>query len=116
MKLRIAVLLFIFSAIFLCIDHSVESYAEDSFLIGSGVYDITGPAAERGMMGYGMLDQKTTGIHTRLRARAFVVADPRNGKRVAFVSSDLCMVTQAVKQKVLEKLRATYGSLYSDQN
>jgi hypothetical protein len=32
--------------------------------IGSGVYDITGPAAELGMMGYAMVDQKTSGIHT----------------------------------------------------
>ena len=56
-----------------------------SFLVGSGVYDITGPAAELGMMGYAMLDQKTTGIHTRLRSRAFVIASPCNGRRVAIV-------------------------------
>lgn len=87
-----------------------------SFLVGSGVYDITGPAAELGMMGYAMLDQKTAGIHQRLRARAFVVASPCNGRRVAFVSADLGMVFQAVKQKVVQRLRASHGSLYGDDN
>src|SRR5215510_12893158 len=41
------------------------------FQVGSGIHDITGPAAELGMMGYGRLDQKTAGIHLRLWARAF---------------------------------------------
>src|SRR4051812_44800645 len=50
-----------------------------SFQIGSGIYDVTGPAAELGMMGYAMIDQKTAGIHQRLRARAFVIASPCNG-------------------------------------
>ena len=39
-----------------------------SFQVGSGVYDITGPAAELGMMGYGRIDQKTAGIHLRARS------------------------------------------------
>jgi neutral ceramidase len=68
------------------------------------------------MMGYAMLDQKTAGIHQRLRSRAFVVASPCNGRRVAFVSADLGMVFQAVKQKVVARLRQTYGSLYGDDN
>jgi hypothetical protein len=33
-----------------------------NFQVGSGIYDITGPAAELGMMGYGMIDQKTAQI------------------------------------------------------
>ncbi|WP_395837704.1 neutral/alkaline ceramidase [Archangium violaceum] len=89
---------------------------QQSFLIGSGIYDITGPAAEVGMMGYVELEQQTTGIHQRLRSRAFVIASPCNGKRVAIVSADLGMVFQGVKQQVLERLRATYGPLYSDDN
>lgn len=86
------------------------------FLLGTGSADITGPAAEVGMMGYGMLEQQTTGIHQRLRSRAFVIASPCNGKRVAFVSADLGMVFQAVKQQVVERLRARYGDLYTDDN
>jgi neutral ceramidase len=87
-----------------------------SFQIGAGLYDITGPAAELGMMGYAMIDQKTAGIHQRLRSRAFVIASPCNGKRVAFVSADAGQIFQGVKQQVVERLRARYGSVYSDEN
>ena len=87
-----------------------------TFLVGSGVYDITGPAAELGMMGYAMLDQKTAGIHQRLRSRAFVVASPCNGRRAVFVSADLGMVFQAVREKVVARLRQSFGTLYGDDN
>ncbi len=88
------------------------------YLIGAGVYDITGPAAEVGMMGYSMVDQKTSGIHMRLRSRAYVIADPVGGKRIAFVCADLGMIFQAVKQQVVEKLQndSDLGGLYSEQN
>lgn len=89
---------------------------EEKFLIGSGIYDITGPAAEVGMMGYAMLEQRTAGIHQRLRSRAFVIASPCNGKRVAFVSADLGMIFQAVKRAVVDKLSTRFGGLYSDDN
>src|SRR5262252_51309 len=96
---------------------SASACAENtSFLIGSGVYDITGPAAELGMMGYARIDQKTAGIHMRLRARAFVIATPCNGKRVAFVSADLGQVFQVMKQQVVTKLQTTYGPMYTDAN
>jgi neutral ceramidase len=87
-----------------------------AFQVGSGVYDITGPAAELGMMGYAMIDQKTAGVHQRLRARAFVIASPCNGKRVAFVSADAGQIFQGVKQQVVERLQARYGTVYSDAN
>ncbi|MFP2930637.1 neutral/alkaline ceramidase [Pyxidicoccus sp. 3LG] len=89
---------------------------QQRFLIGAGTADITGPAAEVGMMGYGQLAQQTSGIHQRLRSRAFVIASPCNGRRVVFVSADLGMVFQAVKQQVVERLRSRYGGLYSDDN
>ena len=96
---------------------SANSCAENtSFLIGSGVYDITGPAAELGMMGYARIDQKTAGIHLRLRARAFVIATPCNGNRVAFVSADLGQIFQVMKQQVVAKLQTTYGPMYTDAN
>ena len=90
--------------------------ANSSFQVGAGIYDITGPAAELGMMGYAMVEQKTAGIHQRLRSRAFVIASPCNGKRVVFVNADLGQIFQGVKQQVMEKLRARYGTLYSDGN
>jgi neutral ceramidase len=87
-----------------------------TYRIGSGIYDITGPAAELGMMGYARIGQKTAGIHTRLWSRAFVIASPCNDNRVAIVSADLGLISQAVKQKVVERLQQTFGDLYHDGN
>ncbi|NOY68413.1 MAG: neutral/alkaline ceramidase [Deltaproteobacteria bacterium] len=92
------------------------AFAQSDFLIGTGIYDITGPAAEEGMMGYSMPDQKTEGIMLRLRSRAFVVADPATGKRVAFVCAEAGVLPQGVKQAVVKKLLAAYGGLYTDAN
>ncbi|MCD7464969.1 Neutral ceramidase 1 [Datura stramonium] len=85
------------------------------YLIGLGSYDITGPAADVNMMGYANMEQITSGVHFRLRARTFIVAEPQ-GKRVAFVNLDACMASQIVTIKVLERLRARYGNLYTEQN
>lgn len=86
------------------------------FLIGAGIYDITGPAAELGMMGYSMPEQKTAGIHMRLYARAYVIANLDNTRRVVFVSADLLGMMQAVTMGVLEKLEHRYGGLYTKDN
>lgn len=74
-------------------------------LIGLGSYDITGPAADVNMMGYANLEQIASGIHFRLRARTFIVAEPK-GNRVVFVNLDACMASQIVTIKVLERLKA----------
>lgn len=86
------------------------------FKVGAGIHDITGPAAEVGMMGYGMINQQTGGLSQRLWARAFVIESPCNGKRVTFVNADLGQVFQGVKQHVIERLQKKYGKLYNDQN
>ncbi|HYX31622.1 MAG TPA: neutral/alkaline ceramidase [Oligoflexus sp.] len=75
---------------------------KDSYLIGTGIYDITGPAAEIVMMGFAVGDQKTSGLHTRLRARSYIVGDAN--KRVVFVNADLGMMFQMVKLKVAERV------------
>ncbi len=86
------------------------------YLIGAGIYDITGPACEIDMMGYAMEDQKDEGVHTRLWSRAFVIADAKTNKRVVFVSADLAMIFQSVKQGVVAELKKKYGELYNDDN
>ncbi|KAL5178160.1 Neutral ceramidase 1 [Glycine soja] len=85
------------------------------YLVGLGSYDITGPAADVNMMGYANTGQIASGIHFRLRARAFIVAEP-NGNRVVFVNLDACMASQIVKIKVIERLKARYGDLYTEEN
>ncbi len=96
--------------------HTDQCQTNTTFNIGAGIYDITGPAAEQGMMGYAMLFQRTAGLSQRLWARAFIIESPCNGKRIVFVNTDLTMVFQAVKQQVVNKLHAKFGNLYSDQN
>ncbi|MDT7753118.1 MAG: neutral ceramidase, partial [Pseudonocardiales bacterium] len=53
--------------------------ADDEYLVGRGIADVTGEPAGVGMLGYGKADQRTEGIHTRLRARAFIFAEPGAG-------------------------------------
>ncbi|EKD70776.1 MAG: hypothetical protein ACD_46C00403G0001 [uncultured bacterium] len=87
-----------------------------TFNVGAGIYDITGPAAEEGMMGYGMLNQKTAGISSRLWARAFVIESPCNNNRVVIVNTDLGQVFQSIKQQVVAKLKQKYGNRFDDKN
>ncbi|EOY07316.1 PREDICTED: neutral ceramidase [Theobroma cacao] len=91
------------------------SLSASNCLVGLGSYDITGPAADVNMMGYANIEQIASGIHFRLRARAFIVAEP-HGNRVVFVNLDACMASQIVTIKVLERLKARYGELYTEKN
>ncbi|MFJ4840589.1 neutral/alkaline ceramidase [Streptomyces sp. NPDC088746] len=86
------------------------------YLVGRGIADITGAAAESGMMGYSMLGQQTSGIHQRLRARAFVMVDPASGNRIAWCNSDQGILPFAVFHTVLARLATTYGTTYTEQN
>jgi neutral ceramidase len=85
-------------------------------LVGRGLSDITGEAAECGMLGYGKADQLTDGIHTRQRTRAFIFAEGEDGPRVLLVVNDLPLVFDSVHQEVLRRLRHTYGERYTVAN
>ncbi|MFG2821675.1 neutral/alkaline non-lysosomal ceramidase N-terminal domain-containing protein [Kitasatospora sp. NPDC048365] len=86
------------------------------YLVGRGIADITGAAAESGMMGYSIPDQQTAGIHQRLRARAFVIVDPASGNRIAWCNTDQGILPFAVFQAVIARLTALYGGTYTEQN
>nr|WP_083472771.1 neutral/alkaline ceramidase [Kibdelosporangium phytohabitans] len=90
--------------------------APDPYLVGRGISDVTGPAAENGMMGYSKFDQKTTGIHQRQRSRAYIVVDRSTTKRVVYVNADLAMIFRAVQEAVMAKLKPRYGDLYTGEN
>ncbi|MFC0627509.1 neutral/alkaline ceramidase [Kribbella deserti] len=90
--------------------------AGTTYLVGRGISDVTGPAAENGMMGYSKFGQNTTGIHQRQRSRAFVVVDQASSRRIAYVNADLAMIFQAQRDAVLAKLQARFGNLYNEQN
>ena len=87
-----------------------------SFEVGTGIYDITGPAAEIGMFGYFNSEQSAQGIHQRLRSRAFAVHKPEAGTRLMFVSADLPAMFQSIKIEVINRLKNKYGDLYTDEN
>lgn len=87
---------------------SSSSSSASNYLIGLGSHDITGPAADVNMMGYANAEQIASGIHFRLRARAFIVAEQHQGNRAVFVNLDACMGSQIVTIKVLERLKARY--------
>ncbi|WP_298773785.1 neutral/alkaline non-lysosomal ceramidase N-terminal domain-containing protein [uncultured Shewanella sp.] len=76
------------------------------WVVGSGMYDITGPAADRGMVGYGDTAQTTQGIFTRLWSRAFTIGAAGTDDFVVFVSADLQGIPQSVHQGVMAKISA----------
>ncbi|MFE6775326.1 neutral/alkaline ceramidase [Streptomyces sp. NPDC057702] len=92
-----------------------DSAPADGYRVGVGIADVTGEAAEVGMMGYARLDQRTSGIHTRQWARAFVV-ERAGGGRTAFVSTDVGMIMQGVHQEVLRRLAVRLGPRYTESN
>jgi neutral ceramidase len=90
--------------------------SDDIYSVGVGKYDITGPAADQGMMGYAQLSQKTSGILQRDWARAFIIRSPINHTEVVFVNTDLAMLFQGVQQRVLQLLHQRYGQEFTAGN
>ncbi|SDK55884.1 neutral ceramidase [Actinopolyspora mzabensis] len=89
----------------------------ERYLLGRGIGDVTGQPAENGMMGYARLEQRTTGIHQRQRARAFVFAERiAPERRVAVVTVDAGMIFGAVRRAVLERLAHAHGTRYGEHN
>ncbi|MFE5481129.1 neutral/alkaline ceramidase [Streptomyces sp. NPDC056527] len=95
---------------------AADKPASSPYLVGRGIADITGAAAESGMMGYSMISQQTSGIHQRLRARAFIIVDPANGNRIAWCNTDQGLLPFAVFHEVLARLATTHGTAYTEQN
>ena len=85
--------------------------AEGENLVGIGKADVTGPAVEIPLMGYGKSNQAAGGIHTRLFSRSFIFQNKGSSNDVVvFVSVDLAMIGHLMKQKVVEKLSEKLGS------
>ncbi|MHA7652075.1 neutral ceramidase [Mycobacterium sp. ML4] len=82
--------------------------------VGRGISDITGEAADCGMLGYGKIEQRTAGIHLRLRSRAFIFATSQ--ARVLLVVAELPLPMQNVTDEVLRRLAKCYGDTYTAKN
>lgn len=85
-----------------------------SYRVGRGLSDITGEAAECGMLGYGKSDQRTTGIHLRQRCRSFIFED--GDQRILLVIAEIPLPMQNVTNEVLRRLNVRFGRLYTEQN
>jgi neutral ceramidase len=86
------------------------------YLIGRGMTDITGPAFGIQMWGFGREDQLTEGLHIRQRARAFIIAEPDDGKRLVFVSADIGSIEHNITLEVIDRLKARHQGLYTLEN
>ena len=81
---------------------------------GTGKADITAFKKGVGMMGYGQYAQKVEAIETNLFVRAFVFCDSDIGKKVAFVSVEICFITISIKSGVIKKLQKEHPELGYD--
>ncbi|XP_040061701.1 neutral ceramidase [Ixodes scapularis] len=89
--------------------------SDQEYDIGIGIGDITGPAAEIGMLGYAKSGQVTAGIHFRVYSRAFIIGDGTS--RVVIVNIDSGMVSDIVKTQVVAQLQKQFGQdLYREDN
>ena len=89
------------------------------------------------MMGYASLPQTNTGLHIRLRSRAFIVGSadgPNFSAKVAsrfksfiptangsatrwmFINSDICMGDTALRKAIVDRLRQAYPGVYGERN
>ncbi|MBW3084889.1 Neutral ceramidase [Austwickia sp. TVS 96-490-7B] len=87
-----------------------------TYLVGRGLADITGEPGENGMLGYGDSTQKTSGIHMRQHARAFVIVDPHTGTRLLYLLGDMLTGESKIRRDVLTALADRYGSRYGEAN
>ncbi len=87
-----------------------------AYLVGRGKSDITGPAVGIQLWGFVRADQIAEGVHFRLFSRAFVIAERKGDKRIAFASVDLGSVTHAMHQEVVERLQKKYPNTYTEAN
>lgn len=88
----------------------------NEYRVGRGIADITGEPAECGMLGYGVATQQTAGLHTRLRARAFVFTDPAADTRLLLVVCELPLMLESVHREALRRLGSAYGDRYTLDN
>lgn len=93
---------------------SAAAAGAETYLVGRGMADITGPPVGILMLGYVRPDQIGEGIHLRQYSRAFVIA--RGDRRLAIVTTDLQSVTHSLVLSVLDALQPTLGDTYSLEN
>lgn len=108
--------LFVWLVAFVTSCSSDSSGGSDTYLIGVGAADITGPVVDVEFNGYSRATHIASGIQTRLTARAFIVGELDESRRFVFVVTDLLLSTHEMRLSVVENLQERYGDLYSMEN
>ncbi|MDD5711422.1 MAG: neutral/alkaline non-lysosomal ceramidase N-terminal domain-containing protein [Smithellaceae bacterium] len=86
----------------------------DAIKVGVGKADVTGPSAILAFMGMSDPTQQGKGIGMRQFARAFVFVQGKT--KIAYVTCDIGMIFQGVKQAVIERLQSEVDSGWSEEN
>jgi len=89
---------------------------QSGLMVGTGIWDATGPISDVVMMGMANPAQINGGLHQRLRSRAFVAFDQESGKRFAFVSLDAGMIGDVLKHHVITELKKRLPNKYDYDN
>ncbi len=87
--------------------------------IGTGIAEVTDPAAGLPMQGMADKNQISAGVESPLHARAFVIAQsPSIGSsaRMAIIVADIWAGTRRVKEAVLARLATSTPGLYTEEN
>lgn len=86
------------------------------YSVGTGIAEITDPAAGLPLQGMADSNQISTGVDAPLYARAFTVTDQNTGLSVAIVIADIWSGTRRVKDAVVRRLSALHRSPFGEQN
>lgn len=86
-----------------------------TYNVGVGIHAVTDPAVGLPMQGFAV-PQFTKSVETDLYARAFLIEDTVTANRVLMICADIWSCSHAVKKAVVERLRKTFGALYTDDN
>lgn len=94
----------------LCTSPASADPPASPYVVGAGKADVTGVVAGQQLQGYADGEQVGKGLHTRLYARAFVIAAAdKPERRVCFVVADIWAPSLLVREHVLRKLTAVLG-------
>lgn len=88
------------------------------FQFGTALHDVTGVIADTASPAWVNPQQVFSALHSRVYARAYVIASPCNGKRLAFVSIDTGLMSSTLRNAVLAEIAAddSLASLYNGNN
>jgi neutral ceramidase len=115
--IRNGLLVWVLAFVASCSSGSTDSSGgSDTYLIGVGAADITGPVVDVEFNGFSRSTHIASGIQTRLTARAFIVGELDESRRFVFVVTDLLRSTHETRLSVVENLQERYGDLYSMEN